>query len=94
MQAKALQLSSGRKSNARIKNYLHNEFAHNKFLSINDYKAMTKQVQELRDLESAYLSESLVDKSGTAFASAIDGSSSLSQLQLQQLNQRVHAYRK
>ena len=49
-----------RKSQQRsIKSYLYNEIAHNKHLSINDYKTMTKQVMELQNIENAYLSESL-----------------------------------
>ena len=36
---------------------MHKEYASNKFLSVNDYKAMTKQVMELRGFEQAYLDE-------------------------------------
>ena len=45
-------------SNKKIKHYLHNELSSNKHLSVNDYKMMTKQVCDLRKLESNYLSES------------------------------------
>ena len=51
--------SSGKDSNKRIRSYLHNEFQHNKYLSIQDYKKMTKQVLDLRNLEHSYLNESL-----------------------------------
>jgi len=48
---------STRKSRKRIKSYLHKEYATNKFLSVNDYKEMTKQVMELRSLEHSYINE-------------------------------------
>ena len=46
-------------SDTKVKTYLKMEMVSNKFLSINDYKAMTKQVQELQDLEKTYLDENL-----------------------------------
>ena len=38
-------------SENKVKNYLKKEVVSNKFLSINAYKAMTKQVQDLHMLE-------------------------------------------
>ena len=56
---KQLNYSMYNSSDTKVKTYLKREMVSNKFLSINDYKAMTKQVQELQDLEKTYLDENL-----------------------------------
>ena len=43
----------------KVKTYLRREVVSNKFLSINDYKAMTKQVQDLHEMEQSYLAKDL-----------------------------------
>ena len=52
-------LGKGKGSVKRIKTYLHKEMNSNKYLSIDDYKLMNKQVKELKELESAYMNQSL-----------------------------------
>ena len=53
------QSSAGHRSAKKIKTYLHHEFSQNRFLSVQDYKVMTQQVVQLRNIEQQYLSESL-----------------------------------
>ena len=48
---KQLNLSMYNSSENKVKTYLKREVVSNKFLSINDYKAMTKQVHDLNQLE-------------------------------------------
>ena len=53
------QSSAGQRSQKKIRTYLHNEFNQNRYLSVQDYKVMTQQVINLRNIENQYLSESL-----------------------------------
>lgn len=78
----------------KIKTYLKKEINLNRFVSVNDYKNMTKQVKDLRNLESAYLSESLTANQLSRTVSQLYGSSFTSSASKTQLRNRLQSFQK